>query len=210
MNKLILLFALTLGVVGCGTAQNRLPQDNPPPHATPTPATTPTPPPSATPVPITCVGVPTNPGGQLCDQGHAGDAFYHHYQWQVALRSDGSGTFSAITETGMNVSQTAPALFVNFPSTVHITELHATTNVVAFCSNLGAVTFWNGGVAGGPLEQLIAAKTYIFNATGTSDFVTPQVIFPQPVPVSSLFMFASDDLCGTATVSWTLNGSFIP
>jgi hypothetical protein len=151
---------------------------------------------------------PTDPGGQICDQGDVkSPAFYEHWQWMIADRGDGHGTFSAATETGIKIGGTY-RIALDFPHPVVISEVHGTLNILSFCQTNGFATFWQGAQAGGPLEQLVSAKTATLNINDEPNFVIPQVIFPQGVPVSTLVLFVNNDLCAVSTVSWTLNGSY--
>lgn len=184
------------------------------PTPTPSPTPVPTPIPTPTPViqsavPIVCTNtLPTDPGGQICNQGDVNSPnFYEQWQWSIADRADGHGTFSAITETGVKTGSTYE-IVLNFPHPVVISEVHGTLNIVSFCQANGFVSNWQGAVSGGPLEQIVAAKSATLNINDEPNFSYPQIVFPQGVPVSQLYLFVNNDLCAVSTVSWTLNGSY--
>lgn len=225
-RKILPLFSLSIVLIftGCGgnSASTRAANNLPPTASASTPSPTPSPFPSPTPVlaptptpvdqdavPIVCTNtLPTDPNGQICDQNTPqSPVFYEHWQWLVADRGDGHGTFSIATETGIRVGSTYK-IIVDFPHPVVISEVHGTLNILSFCQANGFATFWQGAQAGGPLEQLVAAKTATLNINDEPNFVIPQVIFPQGVPVSKLLLFVNNDLCASSTVSWTLNGSY--
>lgn len=221
VSKILCIIALCIAATSCGGQNRPLPISDPPaPRPTPTPAATPTPSPTPTPiptptpviqsaVPIVCTNtLPTDPGGQICTQGDVNSPnFYEQWQWQIADRGDGHGTFSALTETGIKTGSTYE-IVLNFPHPVNISEVHGTLNILSFCGLNGFATFWNGALNGGPLEQIVSAKTASLNAGDEPNFSYPQIVFPQSVPVSQLFLFVNNDLCAVSTVSWTLNGSY--
>lgn len=224
LNLIKILCAIALCAASCAAQTNNsiappvgtpTPRPTPvQPTPTPTPAPTPSPTPSPTPViqsavPIVCTStLPTDPGGQICDQGDVKSPnFYEHWQWQIADRGDGHGTFSALTETGIKTGSTYE-IVLNFPHPVNISEVHGTLNILSFCGLNGFATFWNGALNGGPLEQIVSAKTASLNVGDEPNFSYPQIVFPQSVPISQLFLFVNNDICAVSTVSWALNGSY--
>jgi hypothetical protein len=205
VSKILVVMLLCGLAVSCGGQIPRIPVDGGGGDVS-----TPTPTPFPTPKPITCTGTSASTTGIICDEGTPNDPdYYNHWQWQIALRPDGSGTFTALTETGISVGSTRE-IILDFPANIHITEIHANANVVAWCNNLGAVSLWNGAATNGPLEQIVSAKTFIFNTGGTADYSMPQIIFPQPPAIKQLYLFNNTDLCAHTTISWALNGSFVP
>ena len=205
-NFVALLIVLVVLCVGCGGGNVMAPAVV---HA----ALPPTPPfPAATPIdPVTglnmvvcTAGKATDPSGIICDQSD-GKTYYHHYQFTLGIRPDGHGTWLFATETGILKAGTYQ-IHAGLPMTIPVQEVHATLNIVSYCGANGFHTSWGGSTS--VTENLIAAKTFTFNAGDKVDLVYPQTVFPVPVPIDQLSMYVNNDLCAVSTVNWTLNGSF--
>lgn len=156
---------------------------------------------------LTCHGNATDPGGMICDSSD-GEHLYQHYQWSVAVRPDGHGTFAAITETGTRQNNGTFELIFQLPRTVNVNEVHGTLSLTSWCNDNGLATTWQGAAPHGPVENIVAGKTFTFKTGDTANFAINQVVFPQPVPLSELYLYINNDLCASSTVHWTLNGSF--
>lgn len=155
---------------------------------------------------LTCHGEATAPGGTICDSSD-GAHIYQHYQWSIAIRPDGHGTFGIATETGIRQSGTYQ-ITLKLPQTININEVHGTINLISHCTENGLATSWQGAALHGPIENIVGAKTGTFKAGDSANFSFPQIVFPQPVPLIELYLYVNNDLCASSTVSWTLNGSF--
>jgi hypothetical protein len=152
--------------------------------------------------PLICNG---DPGNQSCTYSD-GSTFYHLEQMNVTTRPDGHGTFQLISEVGI-AKGGLYEIPMRFGQKINVIEMHATLSVDSWCDQNGIVASLEGA-NGHLVEHIFGGKTLEFKAGQESNFVIPQTVFPQPIPLDALNLVDYSDLCARTTVHWVIDGSF--